>query len=261
MSARNDNVPPEYRPIRLPDGAPLDYAPNNEQGVVFLFSDLARKRFGLRVESVQAGFPDCIAYRGSKRIRIEFEYYSSNFATHRHPAAGCDWIVCWIHDWPGAPKSLRIVELRREFGVGFSVWFQPVSGEYAAKLGKSNSWDSWSVPSQAMEGDLLLFYRTAPESCVRDVFRVAGPVGHVEADWKGGLDYMAAIHRVCTLKAPLHWSEMCANSVIKEAGFIRGKMRGRYRASEYWPELYQMIVSRNPNAERELKMFGPDRLA
>src|SRR5262249_43527073 len=43
---------------RLPDRAPLDYAPDNEQGVIYLFSHLARKRFGLRIERVQAGFPD-----------------------------------------------------------------------------------------------------------------------------------------------------------------------------------------------------------
>jgi hypothetical protein len=56
------------------DHAPLDYAPENEQGVVFLFAHLARRRFGLRVERVQQGFPDCIAYRTGRRVRIEFEY-------------------------------------------------------------------------------------------------------------------------------------------------------------------------------------------
>jgi len=71
---------------RLPDRAQLDYAPDNEQGVIYLFSHLARKRFGLRIERVQAGFPDCIAYQGEKRIRIEFEFRSRNFRDHRHPA-------------------------------------------------------------------------------------------------------------------------------------------------------------------------------
>ncbi|HLJ69417.1 MAG TPA: hypothetical protein VKX16_18840, partial [Chloroflexota bacterium] len=60
----------------LLQGAPLRYAPNNEMGVVFLFSHLCR-RMQLHVESVQAGFPDCIALQrvGGKerRIRIEFE--------------------------------------------------------------------------------------------------------------------------------------------------------------------------------------------
>jgi hypothetical protein len=34
--------PDETRPSRLPDGSPMDYAPENELGVVFLFSHVAR---------------------------------------------------------------------------------------------------------------------------------------------------------------------------------------------------------------------------
>ena len=105
------------------DGAPLDYAPENEQGVVFLFSQLARKSYGLRVERVQTGYPDCIAYKRGKRIRIEFEYRSRNFRQQKHDPKLCDWIVCWEHNWPGVPKRLRVVELRRDFGLGFNVWF------------------------------------------------------------------------------------------------------------------------------------------
>jgi hypothetical protein len=255
-----NHASPKQRPARLPDGAPLDYSPDNEQGVVFLFSHLARSRFGLHVERVQAGFPDCIAYQDGKRIRIEFEYRSRNFVVHRHEVSGCDWLVCWIHDWPGAPERLRVVELRGEFGLGFNVWFQPVAGEYAETLARIRSDDLWSVPSQAMRGDLLLFYRTAPDSFVRDVFRVASPVRHVRAGWKPGHDYMAAIRRVCTLKAPLHLSELRDHRVVRHAGFVRGQMQGRYRASEYWPELYHMIVSRNPSTERVLRRFGPDRV-
>jgi hypothetical protein len=79
----------------LLQGAPLRYAPNNEMGVVFLFSHLYR-RMQLHVESVQAGFPDCIALQrvGGKerRIRIEFEFRSSNFRAHGHPPDGCDCV-------------------------------------------------------------------------------------------------------------------------------------------------------------------------
>lgn len=254
-------TPQETRPLRLPDGAPLDYAPENEQGVVFLFSYLARSRFGLRIERIQAGYPDCVGYVGTKRVRIEFEYRSRNFLQHGHDPKRCDWVVCWIHDWPSAPSRLRIIELRREFGLGFNVWFQPVSGEYREVLARTKYSDSWSVPSQALEGDLLLFYRTAPDSCVRDVFRVAGPVGYVRAYWKPGKDWMAPIRRVCTLKAPLHLSQLREHRVTASAGFVRGSMRGRYRATEYWPELYKMIVSRNPQVESALKQFGPHRIA
>src|SRR6266508_4291573 len=64
VASNNDH--PTFRAARLPDGAPLDYAPDNEQGVVYLFSHLARRRFGVRVERVQGGFPYCVAYLGSK---------------------------------------------------------------------------------------------------------------------------------------------------------------------------------------------------
>lgn len=251
---------PEARPSRLPDGAPLDYAPNNEQGVVYLFSSVARKRYGLRVERVQAGFPDCLAYLKEKRVRIEFEFRSRNFALHGHNPAECDWIVCWIHDWPAAPKHLRIVELRRDFGLSFNVWFQPVGGEFRDELSEIDESENWSVASQASEDDLLLFHRTAPDSFVRDVFRVAGPVQQVEAGWKPGRDWMAPIQRVCTLKAPLSFLDLRENSVVRDAGFVRGGMRGRYKATEYWPELYRMILARNPGLLKHLKRFGPDRL-
>lgn len=258
----------EYRPFRLPDGSPLDYAPDNEQGVVFLFSHVARKRHGLRVERVQTGFPDCIAYQGTKRIRIEFEFKSRNFRTHGHNAKGCDLIVCWEHNWPGKPEHLQVMELRREFGLGFNVWFQPVSifnGEnYADELAKRKFWDRWSVPSTAMVGDLILYYRTAkstePKSCVREIFRIVRPVEHVKkCGWKSGADYMAKIQLVCKLAAPLHLTKMRENHVLCSACFIRGQMQGRYRATEYWPELYGTIVSLNPSVERVLRKYGPDK--
>jgi hypothetical protein len=251
---------PKIRSVPLPKGSPLDYEPDNEQGVIYLFSHHAR-RFGLRVERIQNGFPDCIAYRNRKRVRIEFEYRSRNFVLHRHDPHGCDWIVCWIHDWPSAPPHLRVVELRQQFGLGFNVWFQPVSGEYREILAKTKYNPLWSVPSQAGEGDLLLYYRTVPDSYIRDIFRLAGPVRHCRAGWKSGKDWMAPIRRICTLKAPVHLSDLQGHRVIKHAGFVRGSMRGRYKASEYWSELYRMIVGRNPSLASTLNKFGPERLS
>lgn len=252
---------PQHRPARLPDGSPLDYAPDNEQGVVFLFSHLAHPKYGLRVERIQAGFPDCVAYRDTERIRIEFEYRSRNFATHKHDVNGCDWLVCWIHDWVEAPKHLRIVELRKDYGLGFAVWVLPVSGEFGEALSEISSSESWSVPSQANKGDLLLFYRAAPFKFIRDIFTVTSSVEHVDADWKTGLDYMAPIRRICTLKAPIHLSELRNHRVLQNASFVRGSMRRRFRASQNWPELYQMIISRNPDAEPTLQRYGPDKVA
>lgn len=101
-------------PLSLPG---LAYEPANETGVVFLFGMLAH-RLGFRVESLQAAFPDCEAARQIQpgkwqRVRIEFEYESRNFLTHRHPAGECDVIVCWRHNWPECPENLDVVELRK----------------------------------------------------------------------------------------------------------------------------------------------------
>jgi hypothetical protein len=42
------------------EGAPLQSAPENELGVVFLFSRVLKKH-GLKVQEIKASFPDCIA--------------------------------------------------------------------------------------------------------------------------------------------------------------------------------------------------------
>jgi hypothetical protein len=96
----------------------LRHAPINEQGVVFLFGMLAAE-LGFVVESIQDGFPDCDAklrrqdgtFEG---VRIEFEFRSSEFQRHDHDPAGCDFIVCWKHDWPECPRPLLVIELSAE---------------------------------------------------------------------------------------------------------------------------------------------------
>src|SRR6266849_6792065 len=48
-------------------------------------------------------------------------------------------------------QTPAVVELRKEYGLGFNVWFQPVGGDYADELGRIRYNNQWSVPSQAME--------------------------------------------------------------------------------------------------------------
>ncbi len=90
----------------------LQHAPVNEQGVVFLFGMIAHD-LGFVIDRVQTGYPDCEAKRrvkggrGYERVRIEFEFRSSNF---NHRPEGCDLIVCWEHNWSECP--LEVLELR-----------------------------------------------------------------------------------------------------------------------------------------------------
>lgn len=101
----------------------LIYSPVNEQGVVYLFGLIAED-LNIRVESIQQGYPDCtgIKYHGKgkwKRVRIEFEYKSSNFD---HDPKGCDMIVCWEDNLSDEQKKangidkLAIIELKSIIG-------------------------------------------------------------------------------------------------------------------------------------------------
>lgn len=101
-------------------GAPIDFrgfrhAPINEQGVVYLFGVVSYE-LGFIVEAVHAQYPDCEAKRQIgkdrwQRVRIEFEYKSSNYRDHGHDPAGADLIVCWEHNWPECP--IEVLELRK----------------------------------------------------------------------------------------------------------------------------------------------------
>jgi len=80
----------------------LQHAPINEQGVVFLFGMVCLE-LGFIVEAVQSGFPDCEAKRRIdnkkdhwERVRIEFEYRSSNFQEHGHNPTKCDLIGLFL---------------------------------------------------------------------------------------------------------------------------------------------------------------------
>jgi hypothetical protein len=117
ISIRKEKAPNQF------DGEPIDFrglrhAPINEQGVVFLFAMVSRE-LGFNIESVQQGFPDCegkyiFDYKKNlwAKARIEFEYRASNFEQHGHDPNQCDFIVCWLNDWPDCP--VNVIELKAE---------------------------------------------------------------------------------------------------------------------------------------------------
>ena len=92
----------------------LRHAPINENGVIYLFGMVSHE-IGFMVEAVHAAFPDCEAKRhvGNnryQRVRIKFEYKSSNYKSQGYDSAGADMIVCWLHDWPDCP--LEVLDLK-----------------------------------------------------------------------------------------------------------------------------------------------------
>ncbi len=226
-------------------------------GVVFLFSLFARK-WGLSVREIRAGFPDCIAVEKGREqpLRIEFEFKSRNFKTHGHDPKECDWIVCWEHNWPGAPESLVIRELRSEFGLGFNVWLMPVNGDdFKEQIWEMDYDDKWSLPGQCHAGDLILFYFTLPDQFVGDIFVAEDRSKLVDATWREGKDHMGAIRRVCRLEHPIFFEDMKRHKVLRCSPFVRVQMRGKQRVTSYWSYLHDLIVERNPDALEALEPY------
>lgn len=250
----------KLRPESLKD-SPLQYAPENELGVVFLFSYFA-KRLRVRVERIRPHFPDCIAYQktshGEKRIRIEFEYKSSSFKNHKHSRRKCDWIVCWEHDWPEIPKNIRIVELRKYFGLGFKIWIEPVIKTQQKFLNQDKLY--WGLSKHATKGDLLLMYRATPEKFIKDIFVFDGELEIGDATWREGKCYYGLIKKVCTLRSPIFLEDMRRHKILSTSYFIRRNMQGHHDVTEYWPYLYEMIIKRNPNVKRKLSRYAPEKL-
>lgn len=99
----------------------LVYSPVNEQGVVLLFGMICED-LNIIIEEVKTNFPDCIARQNFgrvwKKLRIEFEFESTNFKDHGHDPDKCDMIVCWEHDWSEYPKGkIDIISLKEEIEI------------------------------------------------------------------------------------------------------------------------------------------------
>ncbi len=242
----------------LLQNAPMRFAPENELGVVFLFAQVAGQ-LGLRVEEIRQGFPDCIAYRrskrGEKKVRIEFEFRSSAFKRHGHSARGCDMIVCWLHDWQNCPSHLEVIELRREFRRGFDVWLTCVADDYKEVM-KGSQRAMWSVPGSSRAGDLVLYYFTRPESAITHIYKLEQDPEHRLAGWKPGKDWMAPIVRVCRLPEPITLKEMQSDRTLRKSSFARSP-QGRRNMTEFWPYLYRLILRRSPSLRRKLRAFDP----
>ena len=251
------------RPLPLKN-APLQYAPENELGVVFLFSGLAKK-LQFRIEQIRTAYPDCIAWRyagdSERRVRIEFEFRSSSFRAHAHDDSECDCIVCWHHDWPGVPAGIEVIELKRYFSVSFKVWLQVAIKSQHHWLDERDVLQ-WALSKQTTHGDLLLMYRGYPSCSITDVFRFAGHKLHEgRAEWREGDCYAGRIERVCKLDSPVFLDDLRRHRILQTASFVRRNMQGRaLLVSEYWAYLYPMICERNPNARRVLTRYAPERI-
>lgn len=244
--------------INLPG---MDYAPQNEQGVVYLFSLLAPQLGFKGVARIQVRFPDCVARRrasrGDELVKIEFEYRSSEARKHGELLRGCDAIVCWIHDWPLVPRHLEIIELRKYVGMGFDVWIQPIGPGYWDFLDEPLKTAWYGSPNRmAKKGDLVLWYCRSPRSFISHISLVTS------GQWRARKwGTKTNIKHLVRLKSPLHFKDLKVNARLRGASFILRNMQGgAHRATPWWPALYEMILARNHQSRSALNPFGPNRV-
>ena len=281
MQRYNGYTYPDERSIPI-NFQGIRHAPENELGVVFLFSRVAR-RFGfIEIDVIQPHFPDCWAYRrtstGVKRTWIEFEFCSHSLQSHLgqlheiNPRKGV--VVCWENDWSECEKYVEVIELRSELGFGREVWIQNTLPECQAGIDDTprrvdKSW-TWTVSKRARPGDLLLMYRAGSKAGARkygsdenllqsiaNVFRVKS-FPNVKTRW--GCE--AVVTQVAILKNPLRLEHMQVDRVLKHSPFIRRSMLGRNNVTPYWYRLYDMILRLNSDRQTRLALapFAPEKL-
>ena len=239
------------RPIQI-DG--MAYAPTNEQGTVFLFGRLS-SRMGIQVEEMNTRFPDCIGWYRGKRVRIEIEYRASEYAAHRHPPRGADVSGCLENDWEHRPKAyqrLQIIDLKRFVGALPRVFMVGCDEGVRGDIPEHYKRIHWSVPGKAQVKDLIVLYRKAPASEIRDLWKV---VGDFTVDKKWGIE--ADLHRVVHLSKPLSCAQLKSDPHTRQLGMVRQNFEGKRDITDEWGLLYEKIVSQNPSARVALREYAP----
>lgn len=229
--------------------------------MVFLFGRLA-PRLGFAVETVRPQFPDCIATRRGSRCLVEFEFWASDYVTHRHAHDGCEIVVCWENDWEDRPKkyrNLEIISLKSYVGALPRVFVVGCKGGKAEdELAPRRI--EWSVHSATQVGDLVLMYRSAPTSAIHDIWRVTGPFeryGKRNPDgyWPG---LQAGLLRIARLASPLEFDVLAHDRRARSLTSVRKRFQGKSDVTEDWPVFHDLIVERNPRAKKVLRPFLVD---
>lgn len=205
-----------------------------------------------------------MATRKGKRHRIEFEFWASNYERDSHRPNGADIVVCWENDWESRPKKYRhleIIDLKSYVGAQPRVfvtgcqWFNQDELDHARR-GRLE----WNVPSSAQVGDLVLMYRSLPDSEIRDLWKVIGPFQHFgkrnrQDRWPG---IQAGLRRLVSLKRPVTFAALKRDAGTRELTIVRMQFRGKSDITDDWPIIYERIVALNPKAKSALRPFLPD---
>lgn len=231
------------------------YAPTNELGVVLLFGSLAPK-LGYSVEWVHPRFPDCTAtYRG-ERVRIEFEFRASDFKSHGHDPRGADHIVCWENDLQPAPpryRHLKVISLKPYVNARPRVFMVSCNENLTGRQLRRDRVE-WTVPSQVQKGDLIVIYRSAPASAIKDLWVATGPFkqfkkGNRQGRWPGR---QVGLRRIATLNRPLTFETLKKDPFTQNLPVVRAHFQGKREITEDWSSIYPLIIRLNPTARKKL---------
>lgn len=239
------------------------YAPTCEQGVVFLFGRLAA-RLGFTIEHVQVRFPDCIAKWKGKHRRIEFEYWASHFADHRHDAKGADIIVCWENDWESRPlryRHLEIIDLKKYAGAPKRVFVVAYNGHENEQDLDSRKKITWSVPKSAQVDDLVLMYRAGKgNSLIKDIWKIVGPFDTHNKDNREGYwpGLQAGLRLVARLKKPITFADLHKDPLTRGLSVVRKRFIGKTDITEDWSVFHRKIVTQNPSLKKPLSVHIAD---
>jgi hypothetical protein len=258
----------------------MRHAPENELGVVFLFSKVARRLGFLEVDVIQQHFPDCWAFHrtnsGVARTWIEFEFRSHSFKTHLKKLKGLKSrkgiVICWEHDWKQCEKYAKVIELKTALNLGRQVWVQSTLPKYQTGLDgtprcRKKDWH-WTVSGKARPGDLVLMYRAGEKrearfyevdenllQSIRNIF-VVKSVPKPARKWR----YSAEVAQITKLENPLRFEMMRQDPILKAAPFISAQMQGQPNLTPYWYRIYDLILQLNPyrNVRKALRPFRPE---
>ena len=244
----------------------MQYAPEGELGVVYLFSKVQRKLGYLSIVRLRDTFPDCEALKfGRKKVQIEFEFRSGNFLP-QHGEDGLkkvNEIVCWEDNWPPAKRGLlqkhkvAIIELREFLGFERNIWFHVIKKRYHDRYMEDllHGLKTGDLPchKSAKRGDLLLDYFGAPMSFLKGIELLTSDAYSTRSK---EFKHRAAVRRIAGLKNEIHMDKMRSEKSLIGGFFLKPNgLQGTPRITEYWPQLSELILRLNPQIKSKIRRY------
>jgi hypothetical protein len=197
--------------------------------------------------------------RRGKLYRIEFEFRASSYKSHH--AKGAEIVVCWENDWeydtrPRKFRHLEIISLKQYVGAQRRVFVvgcnDSLNGDEL-----NSSYIDWNVSVTAEVGDLVLIYRTAPTSAIRNVWRIVDPPKKYDVGNKEGYrpGIQAGLRRVFSLSKPLTYEKLARDGQTRKLPPVRKRFQGKMDITEVWETILGKMAALNPNARTVLRKY------